>query len=225
MEHKSMEHLKKACDDMLVQFKKHGQNNVLIDCFNMQKQLQILIKENHPDAVTLGDNPQYVQRQFVNIILEACEGLELAQWKDWTVDAPVDTFEILMELADILHFIFNACLSLGVSADELLVAYMVKNSENAKRQLGISPHSAEYFPLIISEPSFPPKSDEPVGTRLLKPVIVLLADLRAQNLTCAASFLDNGDIEGALTHVKDPELRRRLKELMGVSDETSTHPD
>lgn len=69
-----------------------------------------------------------------------------AVWKPWKAQhaerretlindlSPKDQLEIKFELIDIMHFVFNMAIGLGMSAEELFKLYYLKNLENFKRQ-------------------------------------------------------------------------------------------
>ena len=44
------------------------------------------------------------------------------------------TGQLDMELIDVMHFVFNACLAIGVTPQEFYNYYLSKNEENWNRQ-------------------------------------------------------------------------------------------
>lgn len=70
-----------------------------------------------------------------------------AAWKHWkknhekATQRPLseltdeELLELKFELVDELHFFFNKCLALGMTAEELYTMYLAKNKENIERQL------------------------------------------------------------------------------------------
>ncbi|MDP1183596.1 dCTP pyrophosphatase, partial [Klebsiella pneumoniae] len=69
-----------------------------------------------------------------------------AVWKPWKADhvakqetyikdmSGKDQLEIKFEMIDILHFILNMFIALGMDAEEVFKLYFLKNAENFARQ-------------------------------------------------------------------------------------------
>jgi hypothetical protein len=106
---------------------------------------------------TCGELVDYTREQFDSIIDESRElltsfgGMSTSEksatsvWKKWKSDnqskravvfnemGQDDKLEVYMEYIDILHFVFNIGNSLGLSADDILELYLLKNAENLNR--------------------------------------------------------------------------------------------
>jgi hypothetical protein len=106
---------------------------------------------------TCGELVDYTREQFDSIIDESRElltsfgGMSTGEksatsvWKKWKSDnqskravvfnemSQDDKLEVYMEYIDILHFVFNIGNSLGLSADDILELYLLKNAENLNR--------------------------------------------------------------------------------------------
>lgn len=66
-------------------------------------------------------------------------------WKKWKTDhskmsnelvsdmAEEDRLEMLFEMIDIMHFVFNMLLGLGMTSKDIYVLYFLKNAENRRR--------------------------------------------------------------------------------------------
>ena len=74
------------------------------------------------------------------------DGVGNAAWKPWKSTnpkvrkqklsdlTPGDLKELKMEWIDVMHFVFNAGLAIGVTSDEFYNYYLSKNEENWDRQ-------------------------------------------------------------------------------------------
>lgn len=57
-------------------------------------------------------------------------------WKYWSHARPFfNRARILEEIVDVLHFLANVLVAIGVTDDELEEAYQLKQAENRRRQL------------------------------------------------------------------------------------------
>jgi hypothetical protein len=106
---------------------------------------------------TCGELVDYTREQFDSITDESRElltsfgGMSSGEkaatsvWKKWKADNQAkraavfdempesDKLEVYMEYIDILHFVFNIGISLGLTADDILELYLLKNAENLNR--------------------------------------------------------------------------------------------
>lgn len=113
----------------------------------------------HPDDLTtagevvdwLRNQKDYIDDEFRELLtslggMSNGEKDASAVWKPWKAQhaerretlindlSPKDQLEIKFELIDIMHFVFNMAIGLGMSAEELFKLYYLKNLENFKRQ-------------------------------------------------------------------------------------------
>lgn len=134
---------------------------VLDTQLRLQQELaQRLPQNGNIDPATLktcGQLVDYTREQFDSIIDESRElltsfgGMSSGEkaassvWKKWKSDnlskrdtlfsdlSDSDRLEVYFEFIDILHFIFNIGNALGLSADDILELYLLKNAENLRR--------------------------------------------------------------------------------------------
>lgn len=59
-------------------------------------------------------------------------------YKWWKTEKPVNWDNVREELSDIFHFFVAICIRAEMSAEDLFSEYLKKNSENVKRQQGLS---------------------------------------------------------------------------------------
>ncbi|MGI6037055.1 MAG: dUTPase [Limnochordia bacterium] len=84
------------------------------------------------------DMATWVQKETLAIISELAELIDEVNFKWWKNPREMDRERITEELVDVLHFFVSMCLKVGLSADDLYQAYLVKNEENFRRQDGKS---------------------------------------------------------------------------------------
>ncbi|MGB9866901.1 MAG: dUTPase [Bacillota bacterium] len=103
--------------------------------FKLQEQLNQMIREkwglDFPKDV-------WVEKNALALMHEVMELLDETGYKWWKRKTEVSKERVLDELADVLHFFLSLCLALGVEPDEIYQAYVEKNAENFRRQLGLS---------------------------------------------------------------------------------------
>lgn len=104
--------------------------------FELQAKLDAEIEKNH--RLPEYDLSTWVQKETMAIIVELAELLEEVNFKWWKIPHPLNREALKEELADILHFFVSMCLKVGVNAEELYQAYLAKNKENFRRQMGLS---------------------------------------------------------------------------------------
>lgn len=81
---------------------------------------------------------EWIQKETLAILSELAELLEEVNFKWWKNEKPLNENAIKEELVDILHFYVSMCVKMGISANELHEAYILKNKENFARQNGQS---------------------------------------------------------------------------------------
>ena len=134
--------------------------NSLEDLYNLQQKTQHMYFEKqgkkHFKEFNIGDLIDFLMVNNHAIIdelhemVDAVGGIEdgagNAAWKPWKSKnpeirkqklsdlTPGDLKELKMEWIDVMHFVFNAGLAIGVTSDEFYNYYRSKNEENWDRQ-------------------------------------------------------------------------------------------
>ena len=94
--------------------------------------LQIKLAKNMPST---GDTPgARVSNMCVALIHEVVELQRLTNWKWWKQPANFDVMDAREEIADMLHFILQMSLELGMTPEDILKEYERKNAVNQERQ-------------------------------------------------------------------------------------------
>jgi len=75
-----------------------------------------------------------ITNQVLCIHTEASELLEKMDWKHWHKKGSIDRINAKEEAIDLLHFVFNVCAALGMTAEEIKKLYLLKNDKNFERQ-------------------------------------------------------------------------------------------
>lgn len=79
---------------------------------------------------------QYLQWNVLAAQIELAETTVEFSWKPWATDKPyVNRDRLRDELVDVLHFVGNMLVAIGVDDEELEDAYQVKQAKNRRRQL------------------------------------------------------------------------------------------
>jgi len=132
----------------------------LADLYNLQAKTQQMYQEKQGrkkfNEMNIGDVVDFLLMNFHAIVDELHEmmdavggiddGVGNAAWKPWKSSnseirqkklsdlSPSDLKELKMEWIDVMHFVFNAGLSIGVTPEEFYNYYLSKNEENWNRQ-------------------------------------------------------------------------------------------
>ena len=117
-------------------FKKQGRKS--FKEFNIGDLIDFLMVNNHAIIDEL--------HEMVDAVGGIDDGVGNAAWKPWKSDnqyarqlklsdlSPGDLKELKMEWVDVMHFVFNAGLAIGVTPKEFYNYYLSKNEENWDRQ-------------------------------------------------------------------------------------------
>lgn len=110
----------------------HANMGQLDFLFGLQKNLQRRIHGVDLPALM----PNKIPITVTSIVAELGEILEDEQhWKDWRHDFPeTDRTHLLMEVADLWHFVINLTLYLGFDSQDVGEEFIAKNKENHSRQ-------------------------------------------------------------------------------------------
>ncbi|MCS6768679.1 MAG: dUTPase [Candidatus Nitrosocaldus sp.] len=99
--------------------------------FRMQREYMDMM-----DGARMGKSrEERISQLCTAIIHEACELQDLANWKWWKSPSRFDEEKAKEELIDILHFVIQISIELGMDARDILDAYARKNAINRERQL------------------------------------------------------------------------------------------
>jgi len=96
----------------------------------MQRELSLeLMTDRYPSMVQ-----ERIELLSTAIIHEAIELQRLTNWKWWKKPVGFDTESAKEELIDIWHFMLQASIELGMTADDILSYYSRKNIINKERK-------------------------------------------------------------------------------------------
>jgi dimeric dUTPase (all-alpha-NTP-PPase superfamily) len=102
----------------------------LQEIFRLQKELA--------DSMNLDRYPQNMEERVsalaTAMLHESVELQRLTPWKWWKKPTRFDVTAAKEELVDILHFLIQAFIEVGMSPDEVLRDYRKKNFVNRERQ-------------------------------------------------------------------------------------------
>lgn len=126
----------KMKDDLKVlneAFRSQVKNDMLIDIFNRQIELQ----KKWVNVKLPGNYPEYMVENIIGIVAEIGEVLqEDKTWKTWCKNPPKADYEKKKkEIADFFHFAVNFCIYADMDAKELYKYYINENEKNKKRQI------------------------------------------------------------------------------------------
>lgn len=103
--------------------------------FALQFDLQEKILGQYVTGLTLTERIAYIKEMVLAATDELHELLGEVSWKSWaSVDPYINRDRAVKEAVDVMHFVVNIMLTLGVSPEELLTRYVSKNAVNHKRQ-------------------------------------------------------------------------------------------
>jgi dimeric dUTPase (all-alpha-NTP-PPase superfamily) len=110
-----------------------------LSCVNMDKLETLLEMQRELSLELMTDRyPSMVQERIellsTAIIHEAIELQRLTNWKWWKIPVEFDTENAKEELIDIWHFMLQASIELGMTADDILSYYSRKNIINKERK-------------------------------------------------------------------------------------------
>lgn len=77
---------------------------------------------------------QYITTMTLAAICELTEFIEWTEWKPWKTKKEIHIVEAKIELIDVLHFIVNLMMAMGMTSQEVFDLYIAKNKENFARQ-------------------------------------------------------------------------------------------
>lgn len=91
------------------------------------------------------ERAEYIRWNALAIVDELSEFLAEVKWKPWAKDEGliISRYAAISEIVDIMHFVANLLVTLGVSGEELSKMYLDKVAENERRQKGMG-YDAQY---------------------------------------------------------------------------------
>jgi len=98
--------------------------------FKLQKSLAEMMKQDRYPK----DLEGRISALCTAIIHEAVELQRTTNWKWWKTPTQFNKKEAREELIDIWHFVIQASLELGLTPDDILDEYKIKNEINKERQ-------------------------------------------------------------------------------------------
>ncbi len=105
--------------------------DMLESIFKLQKEYMKMIEGNRMGK----SREERISQLCTAIIHEACELQDLTNWKWWKSSIGFDEEKAMEELIDILHFVVQIAIELGMDARDVLNIYTRKNIINRERQL------------------------------------------------------------------------------------------
>ncbi len=112
----------------------------LEDIFRRQAEFDSLVASRWPE-VGSWDASTWLEKEILAMVAEMGEILGESNFRWWKRPremGPGEREKLLEELVDLLHFFVSLCLKLGFGPEDLHRAYVRKNEENFRRQLGRS---------------------------------------------------------------------------------------
>jgi len=96
------------------------------------------LQKEFADSMNLERYPRDIEGRIsalaTAMVHESVELQRLTSWKWWKKPVPFDMAAARGELVDILHFLIQAFIELGMGPDDVLESYRKKNMVNRERQ-------------------------------------------------------------------------------------------
>ncbi len=86
------------------------------------------------NAMSEADRAKWIQKFSLAMTQELAELVDSTPWKWWAKYQTFDEQNAKVEVVDLFHFLISLAQTLGMSADDLYMAYLKKNEVNHKRQ-------------------------------------------------------------------------------------------
>ncbi len=118
-------------------------NNNKMDKLEMLFDLQNMFDEYIKDKRNLdySNIELWIQNMCIAIITEACELNDTCNWKWWKNKKDIDWNNVKEEIIDLWHFLLSLSIKVGLTPNDIINQYIIKNIENYNRQLGNSERS------------------------------------------------------------------------------------
>lgn len=130
------------CASLKVDDMYKNQKCALLTMFEMQKNFQIRCGKD-PDKMSFKERVDQITIHWRNMNCEMSELLErlpFKEWKNYTSDqlsgwiSEEQKLETFFEYIDLIHFVMNIGIYLGLDARQIFNLYVSKNKENFARQ-------------------------------------------------------------------------------------------
>lgn len=108
-------------------------NDMLAKIFSSQAYFQNLLGHDY-DRMDDGELIAYLKDQVLAMLDEGHEALNEMGWKPWATSRHINREAFAGELADILCFLVNLALGVGMTAHDLFLLHQEKARRNIKRQ-------------------------------------------------------------------------------------------
>jgi hypothetical protein len=114
-------------------FRDHRAFDMLRQVFDSQAHFQRLLGHEY-DEMSPEERVGYLKDQILALLDESHEALNEIGWKPWASSRHINRDEFAGELADILCFLINLALGVGLTADDFYRLHQEKALRNIKRQ-------------------------------------------------------------------------------------------
>jgi len=137
-ENEKLKKYNKEITDELIELKM--KEDLLVDIYNHQKHLQLHLGTLQK-IKTEADKQEYLNMMFLALFDECGELMRETAFKNsnlmkfgWKKNQPLNYDNAKKELIDILHFVFNIAIVLGMKPQEIHDIYINKNKINVERK-------------------------------------------------------------------------------------------
>lgn len=137
------ESFKKSLDELIEEFDSielEEGTDYFSALFKMQQDLQKFYRKDY-ENLSLEERAKFVRDNWSYLTTEMGELFNaipyFKYWKDHkgkTTLTREERMNILFEYVDILHFVLNIAVYLGLTSEEIIKGYIVKNRENRERK-------------------------------------------------------------------------------------------
>lgn len=102
------------------------EHDMLERIFDLQERLQERLGTEYDQA--------FITEMTLAAMVELGEFVQNTDWKSWKDPIGIQRKKAVDEWADVLHFVVNLGLAIGLDAETAFLAYVSKNKENHARQ-------------------------------------------------------------------------------------------
>jgi dimeric dUTPase (all-alpha-NTP-PPase superfamily) len=106
----------------------------ITEWFELQHELQRDCFDVDVDDFSPDERAAYIRWNALALIVEVTELLNESGWKPWSSKQFVNSDRALSEFVDVMHFLANLGLAMGVQPNDVGAAYVAKQAENRQRQ-------------------------------------------------------------------------------------------
>ena len=110
-------------------------DDMLKTMFEAQRRFHSRVNPGSASHFKGGVDEKLLVKTARNIMMEGAELMDELNWKDWKkTRVEPDWEQVKYEIADIMAFLMNACIEVGMTHEDLFNYYMRKVELNVKRQ-------------------------------------------------------------------------------------------